>query len=163
MHSCQQDELYASERKAMKGRVFQNQQEMQSFVDSLRDSVYWQTHYPNVLRVEVHTVPSSARGSVGAFFPELKAGQIEMHPVHWCEQYVLHELAHVLANARYGSHAHCPYFASVYLELVSTYMGSDAYRVLYACFTEDKIDYDVEPSLPMWIHQMGPGPSENHS
>lgn len=156
MHKCQQDELYASEQRLTdRGRVFHTVGDIQRYVDKLRDCVYWQTHYPNVKRVEVHEAGRGARGSVGGFFPELSAGQIEMHRVHFNELYVLHELAHVLAAARYGSQAHCPWFARVYLELVYEYMGSSYYQQLHKNFAADGIDFSSEPSLPMWVLEIG--------
>ena len=63
--------------------------------------------------------------------------------VHWNELVVVHELAHVLAHARFNSQAHDPSFARVYLELTFLIMGSEVYYQLYDAFTRDGIQHDV--------------------
>jgi putative metallohydrolase (TIGR04338 family) len=137
---CQQYELYASEGGVQHGREFETLDELQAWVDALRDEIWWERFYPQVLRVEVALAPRG--GSVGAWFPREKAGQIEMGPHHRNELVVLHELAHVLADARYKSQAHCPWFARVYLELVYFVMGADAFNALHDAFHEHGIEHD---------------------
>lgn len=139
----QQYELYAAEREGTRGRQFATVKEMQAFVDALRDTWWWQRYYPKVLHVEVGRAPRNGRGSVGGWFAENNTGRMEMHPDHWCEQYVLHELAHVLAAYRYGSKAHCPWFARVYLELVYEVQGADAFVALHAAFDRHSIQHDI--------------------
>jgi putative metallohydrolase (TIGR04338 family) len=140
--SCQQFELYASEVTVSAGREFETEEDMQAWVDSLRDTPLWEREYPQVLRVEVGFLDGRASGSVGRWFPSENAGRIEMHPTHHCELDVCHELAHVLASARYGSHAHDPWFADVYLRIVYVAMGPEAYSALHAAFERAGIDHD---------------------
>lgn len=143
MSCCQQYELYAAESEGDRGRQFRSLAEIQSFVDALRDTWWWQRWYPKVLRVEVGK-PASKKASVGAWFPENNTGKIEMLEVHWCEQYVLHELAHVLADYRFKSQAHCPWFARVYMELVHNVQGSAAFVQLHGAFDRHNIKHDPD-------------------
>lgn len=142
MMNCQQDQLYAAESSCRRGQEFHSVEEMQRWVDQLRDRPWWTMFYAKVLRVEVGAARSNGRGSVGDWFPELSAGRIEMHPAHWCVRVILHELAHVLAAARFGSKSHDPYFARVYLELVYHEMGPGAYTELWESFQADGIRHD---------------------
>jgi putative metallohydrolase (TIGR04338 family) len=141
--SCQQYELYAAERHAPRGVEFTSVESMQRYVDALRDTWWWQLWYPQVLRVEVGAAPARGRGSCGGHHAHNRAGRVEMHPNHWCELYLMHELAHVLAAARFGSQAHCPYFARVYLELVALVVPW-SYLALYHAFTAAGIDFDCD-------------------
>jgi len=145
MSCTQQHELYAAERRVWsKGREFADPAEIQRFVDGLRDTWWWRMWYPKIRRVEAYSRPVNSRGSVGSWHPELGAGKIEMMRVHWNELVVLHELAHVLAAARYGSTSHDPAFARVYLELVALVMGPEAYTELYEAFGRDGIEHDAD-------------------
>jgi len=141
--NCQQYELYAAEQNVPRGHDIEAC-ELQSYVDELRETPYWASRYGNVLRIDAValTWSQTVRGSVGAWFPKNNSGKIEMCPAHMCELFVLHEVAHVLADARHGSHSHDPYFTRVYLELVYTYMGSEAYAALKTAFEEAGIDDD---------------------
>lgn len=157
---CQQFELYAAERSALTGRSFGDVAEMQAFVDSLRDTWWWPRWYAKVARVEVYGRPGTRRESVGSWHPAMNAGKLEMLPVHWNELFVLHELAHVLAAARYGSKSHDPWFARVYLELVQLVMGSDAYLSLHLSFTEQGIDFTPpEPEFDFMASRRMPAAS----
>lgn len=121
---CQQTELYASEAKhGLRGRSFDSLEEIYEYVNALRDTWWWQRYYSDCLEVQVIGHLKGNSGSVGGWYPEDQIALLSMHEAHWCEQYVLHELAHPLAALRYGSQAHCPWFARVYMELVSLVMG----------------------------------------
>lgn len=63
---------------------------------------------------------------------------------HDNELIVLHEVAHVLCDARYGSQSHDPWFARIYLELVCTAMGSEAYVSLWSAFKQLGVDCDTD-------------------
>jgi putative metallohydrolase (TIGR04338 family) len=146
--SCQQFELYAAERRVSTGERFPSVAAMQAFVDGLRNTWWWRQFYPNVARVEVYSRPSNRHESVGAYDAAKRAGHIEMLPVHWTPLVVLHELAHVLAKARYGSRAHDPAFARVYLELVYLELGYATYVELERAFTAAGINFDHDdPAL----------------
>lgn len=141
---CQQFELYAAERQVPEGRRFASVEEIQRFVDGLRDTWWWRQWYPQVLRVEAYKRPSRMKESVGSYSAANRAGVIEMLEVHWNELVILHELSHVLASARYGSRSHDPYFARVYLETVALVMGPDVYRALYDAFEAGGIEHDAD-------------------
>jgi putative metallohydrolase (TIGR04338 family) len=68
-----------------------------------------------------------------------------MGPGHRCELVVCHELAHVLAGARFGSQAHCPWFGKVYLECVYLIMGVEAWTALREAFVAGGIEFNPDP------------------
>lgn len=139
---CQQHELYAAERSTPSGKPFASLEDIQRFADDLRETWWWEQFYWMVSRVEVGPARRNGNASVGWYDSPKAAGRIEMLPVHWNEKYVLHELAHVLASARFESQAHDPYFARVYLELVYHVMGIDAWLELKTAFDAADINYD---------------------
>jgi putative metallohydrolase (TIGR04338 family) len=146
--SCQQFELYAAEATISGGRTFASEKELQEYVDELRESDYWQRNFDKVQRIDAFAHPPSWRsGSVGGMRDDV-IGQIEMAPVHMCELFVIHEVSHVLAEARYGSHSHDPWFARTYLELAYTALGSETYAVLVAAFDRGGIDHQTDNSNP---------------
>lgn len=140
-HTCQQDELYAAE-SVVRGQAIAPDH-LQRWVDELRDLPYWTRNFEQVLRVEAHVRRTSKDGSAGGWFPEDGCGVIEMAPVHLTDLYVCHEVTHVIAAARYGSHAHDPWLARTYLELVSARLGSDRYLELARSFDRAGIDYSI--------------------
>jgi hypothetical protein len=153
---CQQFELYAAEGHVPSGRTFAKSElaDAQAFVDAMRDTAVWQRQYRMVQRVEVHFLDASCEGSCGGWREHDAAGVIEMASVHRDELTLCHEVAHVLAAARYGSHAHDPWFARTYLELVYEMMGSETFEALRASFEHGRIDHDHDSAVPAGI-EMG--------
>lgn len=145
--ACQQYELYSAEEVAPRGREFTSVEEMQRFVDDLRETWWWKMRFPMVHRIEVGAAPKNGGGSVGGFFPDKGAGRVEMmkEAGHWCERILLHEISHVFAAAAYDSKAHDPQFARTYIDLVSLVMGEPAYTTLYNSFVDADIQFDYEP------------------
>lgn len=137
----QQDRVYTAERTVGLGRRFASQAEIQVWVDELTCQEWWTERFPNVTNIECPTVTRrNGDGSVGAWFED-GTGIIEMHPTHWCELYVLHEISHVCADAN-GSTAHDPLFCSVYLELVYRIMGTDSWLALRTALTDHGVVID---------------------
>jgi len=145
--SCQQDELYAAETNALP-RTNVSAEELQSWIDDLREMPYFERNFPNVLRIEAYNDHNRTTGSVGWFEKQHNCGIICMADCHMHEQILLHEVAHVLAAARYGSHSHDPWFARTYLELVYSRLGSEAYAALKDAFDRGCIDYDTDNAVP---------------
>ena len=145
---CQQDEVYAAEIGVSQGRFFTSIDEIQQYVDSLRDTREWNAMgWWIVSRIEVGPVGRGRSGSVGWYEKDKSAGRIEMATCHWDQLTVLHEIAHVLAEAQHGSHAHDPCFARTYLVLVSSFMGASVYAELQAAFDRHGVNYDF-PIVP---------------
>lgn len=137
---CQQDRLYEAEMFCPRGRLLESAEAIQTYVDELRDKFpRWHTDFAMVSRVEAYTRKKGV-SSVGSYVESHHAGLIEMS--HREELFVLHETAHVLAEARYGSRSHDPWFARVYLELVYCAMGSAAYLSLRQSFEALGVDCD---------------------
>ena len=140
----QQDRLYAAEAAA--GRATGpavSAQDLQYFVDGLRELPWWDRTCPQVLRIEATVVPNR-KFSVGAWQGHRNCGVVEMLPEHLNQRPILHEVSHVIAAARYGSHAHDPWFARTYLELVALVMGPEAYLLLVSQFDAYGIDYAAD-------------------
>lgn len=135
----QQARLYEAEGTVPHGRPFRTLEEVQSFVDDLRERPWWPD---SIARVEVGPARESGNCSVGWWEPEKFAGRVEMLKCHMYELAVLHELAHVIAAAVHRSNAHCPHFARTYLELVYWVMGSDTYLKLWDRFESHGIVHD---------------------
>lgn len=134
----QQNKLYAAERRALRGRDL-TLVEARGLVNKLRDLPWWEENVPGVLDVEVRAV-ASGRSCAAWHAPE-GAGVIEMRAHDLYERMVCHEIAHVLAEALWGSTSHCPMYARLYLTTVYLAMGPEAYKELYDAFVEDGIDF----------------------
>jgi putative metallohydrolase (TIGR04338 family) len=143
---CQQDDLYRAEDLVWprsSGRVL-SVPDAQALVDGWRDLPWWQENFPNVKRVEVNRRDSARGGSAGRFHPTEAAGVIDMAPQHMTPHVLAHEVAHVLAEARYGSRSHDPWFARTYLQLVYLALGSETYKALYDAFEEVGVDHHID-------------------
>lgn len=137
----QQDEVYAAEGRVRRGMTFASSRDAQAYVDSLRETWWWERFFwQGPARIEVYW-RSRGASSVGKWEPENDAGLIEMLPSHRNELIILHEIAHVLADAIHGSHAHDPYFARTYAVLVYCVLGSDAWLELEAGYKEHGVEY----------------------
>lgn len=130
MKQCQQSQVYEAEAVLQEGRRFGSISEVQSFVDELRETDWWEREYEGLFRIEVYGRPE-AGWSVGSWNAEMNAGKIELTPAGMTLRTVVHEVSHVLAGFRYGSGSHDPWYARTMLEAVYRLMGSDAYRTLY--------------------------------
>lgn len=147
----QQQECYAAEASVDHGRRFASVVEVQQFVDGLREEPWWtaQGFHLAVLRIEVGAAGHGKKNSVGWFEKELGAGRIELTDVGLRMRTVLHEVAHVIACAKYSSKSHDPWWARTYLTLVSYVMGADAYLALQGAFDRHGVDYDAStPGRP---------------
>lgn len=142
MKNCQQFELYAAEDELPVIGEFDSVAEVQEFYDALRERPWWAERYSNVRRVEAFPCPG--RGSVGAWFPDTGIGHVELAANHLDRWSVTHELCHVLAAARYGSQAHCPWFARTYLEVTYEAHGSQAFVALLNAFDTHGIDHKTQ-------------------
>jgi putative metallohydrolase (TIGR04338 family) len=136
----QQYELYAAERAVPNGAVFSTAREAQAFVDGLRETWWWQRFYwKGPARVEVYFRP---RGhSTNRWDKDKDAGLIELRPGQRDVKTILHELAHILAEALDDSHAHDPFFARTYAVLVYAVLGSRAWLTLQNGYNECGVDY----------------------
>jgi len=148
---CQQDSLYEAERRiefpgdgapAWGHKMLLA--EAQDFVDRMRDRYRrWEGDFRHVLRVEVFEHPDGQGGSVGGFDAVKGAGVCDMMSDHMRPLILCHEVAHVLADARFGSQSHDPWMARIYLELVYACMGAEDYGRLQRSFDQHGVDYDV--------------------
>lgn len=145
MKRCQQFELYASEIGVPRGPRFDSAQEAEAWISEVRETRWFQDNFPNVRFFEFHARDRRRRESVGAFVPLDHTVLCELLPEHLNALDACHEAAHGLAEARYDSHAHDPWFARIYLELVYLMLGSSTYDTLREAFVRGGIDHDPGP------------------
>lgn len=137
---CQQDTVYAAEAelKGVHEFAFEDIAEVQRFLDGLREQRWW----PILIgRVEAYKRRGGGR-SVGWYEPAKHAGGMELATLKMTT--VLHELAHVLAEALHGSHAHDPWYCREMLQLVYRVLGSDAYVLLRSAYEQHGVIHDPE-------------------
>lgn len=147
---CQQDRVYAAERTVDPGNYFTGIDAVQEFLDGLRDTWWWESWIPNVLKVEVDIGrPGKGAAGVGWYEADALAGRMEFSKSATLpERRVVHELSHVIASARKCSNAHDPWFSRIYLELTYLIRGEQAYTELKRAFDTHNIDYDAEGLAP---------------
>ena len=139
----QQHQLYASEDTIDLGPEL-TLAEIQQLVDRLRDTWWWERTCSNVLRVRVQHHGRMKMLGVGGYEESEHTGYLTFSGRTVREQYVVHELAHVLARARFRSTAHDPWFARIYVELTFLVRGAEAYSALAEAFRRDGIDFDAD-------------------
>jgi hypothetical protein len=69
---CQQDRVYAAERTIDPGNYFTGIDAVQEFLDGLRDTWWWESWIPNVLKVEVG-IGRPGKGAAGVGWYEADA------------------------------------------------------------------------------------------
>jgi hypothetical protein len=135
----QQDALYRSEDTVGRGRDL-DMAGARALVDGLRDLAWWEENVPEIRYVEIVKL-KGGKCSVGGWDPERGAAVIEMLPVHMNELTIVHELAHAVAHAQWGSTCHDPLFSRMFLQLTFLGLGSEKYAELYGAFERDGIDF----------------------
>lgn len=151
MMRTQQLDCYAAEAGLDVGTRFVDVGAAQRFVDGLRDTPWWQLqgYSLHVLRIEVHPAHHAVTrwAAQSTWYPSKSAGKIDVTQNGLNTLVLLHEVAHVLADAIHRSTGHDPAWARTFLTLVSYVMGSDAYLALQRSFDAHGVDYDA-PRAP---------------
>lgn len=135
----QQNEVYAAQEVLPPGRTFTALDEIQTYVDELRESYWWPAW---VLRIEVQPISQRFRG-LAHWHTNEGAGVIGISKDGMNLRTVVHEVAHVLADAR-GSSGHDPLYCRQFLELVYHCMGSDQFIKLRDSFEQRGVVHDQE-------------------
>jgi putative metallohydrolase (TIGR04338 family) len=140
IRATQQKKVYAAESAVDHGRRFTSLDEIQEFVDDLRDADYWWERLaPKIYRVEVAPGATHTGNSMATWYEEAGAGLIEMQVCHWTEHDVLHEVAHCVANSNVPKSGHDPFWVRTFLTLTYHVRGPEAYVALRQAF----LDHDV--------------------
>ena len=149
---CQQDELYAAEHEVpWTGDSFESIEQVQEWVDRLRESAWWERNFPNVRKVYVE---KHVKGRMdGAGLDDVGHGVVPWWP-GWGEMLMLHEVCHVLTDKRFGNAAHSPWFCRMYLEMVSTYLGPEVYLELQKAMDRHGVDHDTDNMIPAGRFQL---------
>lgn len=139
----QQAALYAAEDEIFEGVYFTSLEHVQEWIDGLRDIWWWEARVPQVLKIDVH--PANVGERDQAWYDEsTRTGIIEFATPIPSMRSVVHELAHVLAQARHGSQSHDPWYARILLELTYLLRGIPTYEALFAAFVRHGIDFDAD-------------------
>lgn len=137
----QQDSVYRAEGRCRGGREFGSADEVEAYIEDLRERYdRWEDDFSDVLFVDVFV---HRRGRSRAVV-EGDGGVINLNEGQLYEAVVLHELAHVLADSRYGDCGHSPWYARVMLELVYVAMGSEAYSELKNAYDHEGVDHHTD-------------------
>lgn len=145
MRKTQQLDCYAAQEALPRGQAFASLEEVQRWVDDLRDTPWWhlQGYSLHVLRIEVQPYRSAKFAGCAQWCKEDNCGVIALTPDGRTVRTVLHEVAHILADAAHDSTGHDPAWARVFLTLVSCVMGPDAYVTLRESFDAHGVSYDA--------------------
>ena len=153
--NCQQSDVYRAEERALRSLRLPEItiQEAEALVERWRDLPWFEQNFPRVVAAKVVARKTSKDGSCGGLVSEFDLGDrfetpvcavVEMAPAHMNALYLAHELCHPLAEVRYSSRAHDPWFARTYLQLVYLALGSDVYQTLYAEFEREGVDHRID-------------------
>jgi hypothetical protein len=139
----QQYRLYASEQTTTLGPDL-TLDEIRALINRLRESWWWERNCADVLQVQVYRDKRMGYLGCGGLDRAARVGVMCFSRDLIPTQYVLHELAHVLAKARFHSQSHDPWFARIYLELVYLVRGPKAWQALQEAFIRDDVDFDAQ-------------------
>ncbi len=123
----QQERLYDAERGAPTGEWL-TEPEATRYVRRVIAQPWFHVRYPVVRHVEVKFV--SGERSRGGHLGD-GIGAVELVPSGRQELSLIHELAHAVTAATYGSDAHDPLYVRVFLELLAR-LHPEAYLAVYA-------------------------------
>jgi hypothetical protein len=140
----QQADVYAAERTLSWPAWLGTIDDARLFLMNATETEWWSECVGDavtLLEIELSNAAatSSARGHTDEQF-----GVITFSVHQLTDKTAVHELAHVLADVLHGSESHDPWWARVYLELVSLMVGSQQYRELELAFFAHSIEVATE-------------------
>jgi hypothetical protein len=134
MRDSQRSKLYSAERAAkLGGIVFKTEAEIQEYVDKLTHSVWFQARWSR-RRIPVRVKRDGSTWSQGGW------SGLHIAPCHMVEWVVLHEVAHVVAEAH---HMHDAQYAAIFLALVTHEIGPEAGARLREQFKLKRVKHRV--------------------
>lgn len=144
LRDSQRSKVYAAERASIQSAPeerFRNLSDIEHYLVKMISSAWWQRRYP----VRSIAVKSGAgtRNAMGTNYSRTR-GMISIPLWARQETVILHEVAHVVAGATYGSiPAHGREFCKVFLDLIRWRMGDEAWRSLKDEFRERKVKHTL--------------------
>jgi hypothetical protein len=142
VRDAQRQRVYNAQAYVPRGRKWQTIPEIQTYVDRLLASAVWRRLCHSVTRVIVKPAQWNALSSRAYPDPDRTGGTIRLHPEHYCQLLLFHELTH-LAQAP-DTAWHGPEFCLIYLRLVYHWMGDRIADALDQRFKEHRVQ--VAPS-----------------
>ena len=149
MRDNQKSRLYAAEREAYGGLWnskpdFKTMQECQEFLDKVFKAKVFQRHYPMADGLNILLRPGKrARRAYATIHVKdgVRYNSITLPLATRRKWVILHELAHHIANmtTKGGDYTHNHHFASIYLDLVGTFLGGPAKRELKRAYVRNKV------------------------
>jgi hypothetical protein len=138
----QQIALYEAELEISPGPDFASIDAVQQWVDQLREEWWWEKWVSQVLGIDVY-LALPCESNQGWFSDIRSSGVMIFETPTPSLQLAVHELAHVLAEARRYSQSHDPWYARILTELVYLLRGANVYLELTAAFARHDVDYDA--------------------
>lgn len=138
IHSDQTTRVYSAECwvKARKGGVFTSLDEIHHWLTRIFSTRWFRNRYPGVDGFRVHHGGGSSAARGGAI-----DGICHLYLPRWSRRkfFVLHELAHGLADDDWDGHG--PNYCSEYLRLINRFLGSEARNELKIAFEMFDVRY----------------------
>jgi len=117
--------------------------QMQRYVNKIVRSRWFKSRWPHLVSISVGDGRSRRRGS--GFYRGGGCGEIRMPVWTRYEYYILHEIAHVIQRYQYPSSiTHGPEFCSIYLALVSRWMGKWYGATLRGAFRRYHVKWTIK-------------------
>jgi len=130
--------LESAEASVDQGMFFEDLSAVQSYLDALTASAWWEARFPSVARIEAAPIKSTTVAAVGMREAWRRAGVVGVTRRGMTETTLLHEAAHAVCGVGAG---HGRQWARTYLELVFRKMGERAWRELRAAFLSAEVGF----------------------
>jgi hypothetical protein len=121
VRDAQRQRVYHAQVDVLRGREWQTIPEIQAYIDRLLASAVWPRLCPSVTRVIIKPAQWNALSSRAYPDPDRTGGTIRLHPEHYCQLILFHELAHLAQPPDTAWHG--PEFCLIYLRLVYHLLG----------------------------------------
>jgi len=149
MNDWQCSRMYVAQAEIGKSNHFANMAEVKDFVDEVIDSEWWDGRF-GFVRVELRDGRGCKHANVKGFILEFINSNVLMFYVislpRWSRtpETILHELAHVATDTKYGFDvpAHGREFCEVYLNLVSEWIGEKTADRLQRSFEYYNVEWE---------------------
>jgi hypothetical protein len=119
VRDAQRQRVYNAQTYVLRGREWQTIPEVQAYVDRLLASALWRRYFRWITQVTIAPARWNAEGSMA--LGNATGGTSRLHPDHYCQLILFHELAH-LAQPR-ESAGHGPEFCEIYQRLVCDWIS----------------------------------------
>jgi hypothetical protein len=142
VRDAQRQRVYKAEAYAPRGRAWATIAEVQAYVDHLLALPRWPRLCPSVTKVIIKPAQWNAMSSRAYPDTDHTGGTIRLHPDHYHQRILFHELAHLAQPPNTTWHG--PEFCLIYLRLVYRLLGDGTGASLEKSFKAHRVQ--VAPS-----------------